>query len=179
MSYIGRWAASTRYSRNRYSNRRLTRQWQQEEVYRRIYREEKRWRTTSKIGSFGTQLIFEISSSKVQIARDWKREQGSRWADHEILNAPPRSEFQGPEKLTTTMTVVFNAELGVRPKAMIATVEHMVRTGDVEYLVLGGQIYGWNAHKFLIKKASTSYDRVYNRGELVKATMDLTFEEYW
>lgn len=178
MSNLGTWAAAVHYPAVSRNNR-LTRQWQQEEIYRRRYQEERRWSTTSKIGAFGTQLIFEISPSRIQIPKNWKREQGSRWADHEILNNAPRSEFQGPEKLTTTLTVVFNAQDGVRPKTMIDTVENMIRNGTVEYLVLGGQIYGWGAHKFLIKKASTSYDRVYNRGELVKATMDLTFEEYW
>jgi len=76
------------------------------------------------------------------------------------------------------MTVTLSAEHGVAPRTSIANIERMIRNGDVEYLVLGGKIYGWG-HKWAITGASQTWDRIYNKGELVKATLDLTFEEYW
>jgi len=131
-----------------------------------------------KLASFGTSLIFEVNSRRVLPAKNWKRTQNGRWATHEILNKAPRSEFLGPDRTETTMTVTLSAEHGVTPRTSIANIERMIRNGDVEYLVLGGKIYGWG-HKWAITGASQTWDRIYNKGELVKATLDLTFEEYW
>lgn len=139
--------------------------------------EMRRAKAAGKLASFGTELVFEVNSRKIMPAKNWKRTQNGRWATHDILGQVPRSEFQGPDRTETTLTVVFNAEHGVRPRSMISTVEKMIRKGQVDYLVMGGQIYGWG-HKFCITGASEAWDTVYNRGELVKATMDLTFEEY-
>ena len=141
---------------------------------------EKREATRAgKLASFGTDLIFEVSSRKVLPAKSWKRRQDGRWAEHDIIGSVPRSEFLGPDRTETTLTVTFNAEWGVKPRAMIATVEKLIRTGKAEYLVLGGQIYGWGGHKFILTGASESWNRIMNRGELAQATMDLTFQEYW
>lgn len=153
--------------------------WQREQAARRRQEEQRRRARSSVVGSFGPNLVFEVGERKILTPKNWKRAQSSRWATHDILNAPPRSEFQGPDRLETTMTVDLSAEHGVKPKKTMELIEQMIRRGDVEYLVLGGQIYGWNAHKFLIESSSTAYNTVYNRGELVRCSVDITFKEYW
>lgn len=154
-------------------------QWQREQQYKRRADEYRRRQSASVIGSFGANLVFEVSDRRILTPENWKRNQSSRWAEHNILNASPRSEYQGPERMETTMTVLLSAEHGVKPKKMLETIEEMVRKGDVEYLVLGGKIFGWNAHRFLLESSSASFNRVYNRGELVSCSVDLTFREYW
>lgn len=152
--------------------------WQREQAARRRQDEQRRRARSSVVGSFGPSMIFEVSDRRIMTPKNWKRSQSSRWATHDILNAPPRSEFQGPDRMETTMTVDLSAEHGVKPKKTLELIEQMVRRGDVEYLVLGGQVYGWNAHKFLLESSSAAYNTVYNRGELVRCSVDLTFKEY-
>lgn len=141
--------------------------------------EREKAQRAGKLASFGTSLIFEVNSRKVLTAKNWKRTQNGRWATHDILGKTPRSEFLGPDRTETTMTVTLSAEHGVSPRSMISKIEKMIRNGDAEYLVLGGKIYGWGGHKWVITGASEAWDRIYNKGELAKATLDLTFEEYW
>ncbi|RGM25116.1 hypothetical protein DXC31_02580 [Mediterraneibacter gnavus] len=59
---------------------------------------------------------------------------------------------------------------------MIDMLEKAVRTGQVEYLVIGGKIIG--GHKMYISGVSEAWKTIYNKGELVKANVDVTFVEY-
>lgn len=148
-------------------------------IQKRRKEEKSKAEKASKIGSFGSDLIFTVSPKKILPAKDWKRTQNGRWATHNIIGKAPRSEFQGPDRTETTLTVTFSAEYGVKPRHMISKVEKLIRKGTAEYLVLGGKIYGHQGHKHVITGASEAWETIFNKGELVKATMDLTFEEYW
>lgn len=139
--------------------------------------ERSRAQRAGKLASFGPVLVFEVNDRKVLPAKNWKRTQNGRWATHEILGKVPRSEFLGPDIGETTFTVTLSAEHGVSPRAMIAKIERLIRNGNAEYLVLGGKIYGWG-HKWVLTGASESWNRIYNKGELVQASLDLTFKEY-
>lgn len=46
----------------------------------------------------------------------------------------------------------------------------------MEYLVIGGKIMGSN--KMAITATSEAWNAIYNKGELVKAKIDVTFMEY-
>lgn len=59
---------------------------------------------------------------------------------------------------------------------MMDYINHCVETGEVQMLVIGFRRVG--KHRWKITNASTAYEVVYSRGELVKAKMTLTMEEY-
>jgi hypothetical protein len=52
----------------------------------------------------------------------------------------------------------------------------MVESGTAEYLVIGTRPVGRNP--FRLTGSSETWDKVYSRGELAKATMTITLEEY-
>ncbi len=52
----------------------------------------------------------------------------------------------------------------------------MVESGTAEYLVIGARPVGKNP--FRLTGSSETWDRIYNKGELAKATMTITLEEY-
>lgn len=128
------------------------------------------------LGCWGTDLIFEVNSKKILTAKDIKVSQDSRWTKHNILQNVPRGEFSGPDTMGVTLTITLSAEHGVKPRSMVEKIRKANRSGQVEYLVIGGKIMGSN--KMAITATSETWDAIYNKGELVKAKIDVTFMEY-
>jgi len=128
------------------------------------------------VGTLGRSIIFEVSDERVMTFRDFGREVSGRWAAHEVMQAKPRSEFLGAGMQSVSLTITLSATLGVRPRAVLQAVEAMVETGAAEYLVIGTGPVGRNPFKLV--GASETWDAVYNRGELAKATLTITLEEY-
>ena len=130
----------------------------------------------AQIGNFGKLITFEVSSGKMLALKDLKRTVAGRWKKHEIVGAAPRSEFQGPDLDETTVTAILSAEHGVKPRATIERLEAAARSGEVDYLIIGGKRVGTG--KVYISSISEEWDTIWNKGELVKATINITFAEY-
>ena len=128
------------------------------------------------IGNFGKLITFEVSSEKMLALKDLKRTVAGRWKKHEIVGAAPRSEFQGPDLDETTVTAILSAEHGVKPRATIERLEAAARSGEVDYLIIGGKRVGTG--KVYISSISEEWDTIWNKGELVKAPINITFAEY-
>lgn len=130
----------------------------------------------AQIGNFGKLITFEVSSEKMLALKDLKRTVAGRWKKHEIVGAAPRSEFQGPDLDETTVTAILSAEHGVKPRATIERLEAAARSGEVDYLIIGGKRV--ETGKVYISSISEEWDTIWNKGELVKATINITFAEY-
>lgn len=130
----------------------------------------------AQIGNFGKLITFEVSSEKMLALKDLKRTVAGRWKKHEIVGAAPRSEFQGPDLDETTVTAILSAEHGVKPRATIERLEAAARSGEVDYLIIGGKRVGTG--KVYISSINEEWDTIWNKGELVKATINITFAEY-
>lgn len=130
----------------------------------------------AQIGNFGKLITFEVSSEKMLALKDLKRTVAGRWKKHEIVGAAPRSEFQGPDLDETAVTAILSAEHGVKPRATIERLEAAARSGEVDYLIIGGKRVGTG--KVYISSISEEWDTIWNKGELVKATINITFAEY-
>lgn len=128
------------------------------------------------VGNFGKLITFEVSSNKMLALSDFKRTVVGRWKKHELIGAAPRPEFQGPDSDETTVTAILSAEHGVKPRATIERLESAVRSGEVDYLIIGGKRVG--SGKVYISSISEEWDTIWSRGELVKATINITFAEY-
>lgn len=128
------------------------------------------------IGTLGTDLVFETSDNYVLTFDGMTRDLSSRWATHETPGVKPRAEFLGPGLQTVSLPITLSSNLGVKPRQMLERVEQMVETGDTEYLILGYRPVGKN--RFRVTASSETWDVIYNRGELARAKLTLTLEEY-
>lgn len=128
------------------------------------------------IGNWGKVISFETSADKTLTFSKFKREVSGRWKKHNIIGKKPKGEFAGPDSSRVTMEVVLSAERGIRPRKTIEKIEKAVEKGQVEYLYVGGKKVG--SRKMALESASETWDEVWNAGELVKATLALTFSEY-
>lgn len=130
----------------------------------------------AQIGNFGSLITFEVSANRMLPLTDMKRTVSGRWKKHNIIGRSPRAEFQGADTDETKITAILSAEHGIRPRQMIDKLESAARSGQVDYLVIGGKRIG--SSKVYISSLSEEWDCIWNRGELVKATINITFSEY-
>ena len=82
----------------------------------------------------------------------------------------------GGGRRKVTFTIKLDARHGIRPRTTIDQIEKHVRSGTPESLIIGGKKVG--SSKMTINSISETWDEVWNRGELVRASLDLTLEEY-
>lgn len=128
------------------------------------------------IGKFGSTIKFSVSSDKVLTFNNLKRTASGRWAKHNIIGAKPKSEFQGAESGSVTMDVNLSAEHGVKPRTMADKIIKASEKGTLEYLIVGGKKVC--KKKCYIQSVSDLWNVVMNKGELVSASLTLTFSEY-
>lgn len=126
-------------------------------------------------GAFGKTIVFEVNDRKILAPQDVKREISGRWKTHEIVSKRPKMEFLGPDLAETKMKIVLSAEHGVSPRKTLENIEKAVNEGTTDWLVIGGKILG--SQKVAITSCSEAWDTIYNQGELVKATVEITLKE--
>lgn len=128
------------------------------------------------IGTLGRNVVFEVSDDRVFTFSELTREVTSRWTNHEPQGVKPKPEFLGAGLQTASLTITLSATLGVRPRDVLEAIENMVENGTVETLVIGNRPVGSNP--FRLTGSSEAWNTVYNRGELARATLTISLEEY-
>lgn len=128
------------------------------------------------IGNFGKLITFETNDKRILSPKNFKREVSGRWAEHERIGKVPLRQFLGPENAKVTFTITLDARHGVKPRKTMSKIEKYIKKGTAENLVIGGTKVGKT--KMTINSMSESWDEIWNKGELVRASVDLTFEDY-
>ena len=128
------------------------------------------------IGTLGRNVVFEVSDDRVCTFSELTREVTSRWTNHEPQGVKPKPEFLGAGLQTASLTITLSATLGVRPRDVLEAIENMVENGTAETLVIGNRPVGSNP--FRLTGSSEAWNTVYNRGELARATLTISLEEY-
>lgn len=128
------------------------------------------------IGSLGRKIIFETNDKRILTFNDMTREVSGRWVEHEVLSVKPKPEFLGAANQSITIQITLSATLGVRPRTVLDEVAAMVESGAAEYFIVGNKPV--SANPFRLISASETWNRLYSRGELVKATLTITLGEY-
>ena len=128
------------------------------------------------IGNIGKLITFETSDKRILSPRNFKKEVSSRWASHARINKKPKRQFLGPDTVKISFVIVLDARHGVKPRKILKAIEKDVRKGTPRSIVIGGKKVISN--KITINSVSETWDEVWNKGELIRATAELTIEEY-
>ena len=128
------------------------------------------------IGMWGPKIVFRVSEKEVFTFTNLKRSAGSEWASHSRIGKKAQSEYLRPKVQQLKFTMSLDATLGVRPRATMELLEQYTETGEIYYFIVGCKMVGQNPWK--ITDLSEAWEVVYSRGELVKAKVDVTMEEY-
>ena len=127
------------------------------------------------IGILGN-LRFRVNDSQVFTFQNLKREISASWNTMDRIGQKPLSEFSGPDLQTMSFDVTLDVSLGVKPRYLLEVLERMTESGEVNTLVIGKKMVGNN--KWVITKSSEAWEVVLRGGELYRATVSLTLQEY-
>lgn len=127
------------------------------------------------IGTLGP-IVFEVSDKKVLTFKGMTRDVSGRWTEHEVMGVKPKPEFLGAGNQKINLPITVSATLGVKPRKMLELVEDMVESGDAEYLIIRCRPVG--RHPFRLTASSETWGDMYRHGELAKASLTITLEEY-
>lgn len=128
------------------------------------------------LGSWGKVIVFKVSSKKVLTPRDFSRKTSIQFAEHSLANKRPKLQFLNAGLDEFTFTVVLDASLGIKPRKTMYNIRKAAKHGQSEWLIIGKKTV--SKHKTVITDISEAYNVVYNKGEIVRATVDLSFKEY-
>ena len=128
------------------------------------------------IGNWGPDVVFSVSDRRVLTFNDMNHTVGSTWATHSRIGLKDQVEYLRPKLQKLTFTITLNASFGVRPRAVIEMLERHAELGHVFPFVVGGKRVG--RHPWRITDQSEAWETIYNKGELYKAKVNLTMEEY-
>lgn len=128
------------------------------------------------IGNFGSRIIFETSDRRILTFSGMTQKISGKYANHNVVGQKDRPEFTGPGSRSVSFTIVLDVNMGVRPREIMERIEDAVENGETAYLVIGGRPVGQN--KFYISSMSEAFDVVLSHGEIARATLNVSMEEY-
>lgn len=128
------------------------------------------------VGTLGRRIVFEVSDDKAMLLQSMTREVKSRWTTHTTFGSKPKAEFLGADNQSVSISIYLSSNLGVRPRKVMESIAAMVESGTAERLVIGGRPVG--SRPFRLTGSSEAWNKLYSRGELAKATVSITLEEY-
>ncbi len=123
----------------------------------------------------GAYLGMSFTTSDHRIltpASGLKRTIAGRFATHTPIGGKPRLEYLGQETEQVTFTIELNALYGVKPRALIRQLK--AKVGKHGNLVLGGE----RISNYVLKQIDVTYYEVTKQGGVMRASVDLTLEEY-
>lgn len=129
-----------------------------------------------KIGSFGKTIVFEVTSKKILTPTNVKKEIEPRWESFDRILQKPKKQFLGPGDSSLSMDIRISGMHGQKPRKTIEKIEEAAEKGKIDNLIIGGKKVFQG--KCYISKISEEWECIYNKGELMAATISLAFSEY-
>ena len=129
----------------------------------------------AKMARWGS-IVFSVNSNKALTFKDMERSYSAEWEEHKIVGKRPKMEFMGAGLDEIKVEVILDAELGIKPRATMKKFREAAKKGAVYYFYVGGRKVAVN--KFCIVSGTEHWKEIWNKGELVKASAEITFKEY-
>ena len=132
-------------------------------------------RTPGMLGALGP-MIFEVSGSKVQTLRNYKRKTRSRTATHDVIGGEKSVvEYVGGEPSEITFEMQLSRDLGVDIEEELLTLDSMVNSGVAYYFILGGEVIGYD--RWYVTELGESVESMDRLTQKWLVTVDVTLKE--
>lgn len=128
------------------------------------------------VGNLGSAIVFETSDNRVLTFSGMTQKVSGKYTKHNVIGKKDKPEFTGPGNRSVSFKVLLDVSLGMRPMDIMNSMERAVESGETNHLVVGGRPIGEN--KFYISSLSEAYDVVMSHGEIARASLNITLEEY-
>ena len=129
----------------------------------------------AKMAKWG-DITFSVSSEKVLSFQGMERSYSAKWEEHPIIGKRPKLEFMGPAMDEIKIEVILDAGLGVKPRATMKKFREAAKKGKVHFFYVGGKRVV--KRKLYIASGTEHWKEIWNKGELVRASAEITFKEY-
>ena len=131
----------------------------------------------SQIGSWGKNLVFEVSSYSIRTYKDLKTSASAKYADIELLEGKPRKQYIAPANRTASFSVTIRADQNwLKPRDLIDLLQNSIENGEANYLIIGGVPLSKNP--YILTSMEADWGLIFSKGELYQAKVNLSFEEY-
>ena len=128
------------------------------------------------IGIWGNRIIFETSDRRLLTFSGMTKKVSGKYAKHSVIGQKDYPEFTGPGNRNISFKMLLDVSFGIKPREIMDSIEEAVENGEVNYLIVGGRMFGKN--KYYISSVSEALNVVMSRGEIVQATLNVSMEEY-
>ena len=92
----------------------------------------------SYIGYFG-DIVFSVDQDRMLTPKDYEREGGSRWNEHNLLLRKPVSQFAGPELEKLKFKIILDVCHGIEPETQLKALREIRDNGIVLPLVINSK----------------------------------------
>lgn len=128
------------------------------------------------IGSFG-DIVFLCSDSTILTFQDLSFNRSASYAEHKILGGNGLVEFTGINAASCSISMNFEASLGVDPLKQITELERMLNDHEANLFVLDGKPVG--SGYWVIESINETYELIDNNGRAKKITASVSLKEYY
>lgn len=126
----------------------------------------------ARIGSLG-RIVFEVGEKAVFTPRSLEQSRKAVFAEHEILDRPPKLQFCGVGLWELSLEILLHARF-CDPEARRDELAELQESGEHQPLVLGGQVQG----EFVLEDLDLKASSLDARGRMVFATLTLKLKQW-
>lgn len=131
----------------------------------------------NEIGSYGSKVVFEVSSYSVRSFKNLKTSAGAKYANIELLEGKPRKQFIAATNQSVSLDITLRADQNwISPRDMRDLLVNMCESGEANYLIIGGKPISNNP--FILTAVSDEWGVIFNDGSLFSINLSLSLEEY-
>lgn len=128
------------------------------------------------IGCWGSDVVFEVSDSRVFTFSDFQRTVSAEYAEHNRIGGRAELELLYPNPQEIKFTMILDATFGVKPRSTLELLELSCETGRVNPLIIGEKRVGKN--NWVITSIDEEWDVIYSMGEVARVNVDVSMREY-
>lgn len=122
------------------------------------------------------KILTSLNDTRVMTFNDLQRRTRARTATHDLINRQSVTEFIGEDAETISLDIKLVRQLGVNPEEEARRVRDYVKSGYVDYLIIGGEVIGDG--QWLITDVQEKLRIVDCFGRIVVSELALDFQSY-
>ena len=127
------------------------------------------------IGSLG-DVVFEVSSEKVQTFRDFQIQRSAKFSEHAIHGRKALLEFTGLPPASVSLNIRLDAGLGVIPKDELDYLHFTLKSHYAVPLILDGEPQGDGL--WVLESIDEKHEIIDNFGTSIAVEVSLKLKEY-
>ena len=127
------------------------------------------------IGSLG-DVVFEVSSEKVQTFRDYQIQRSAKFSEHTIHGRKALLEFTGLAPASVSLNIRLDAGLGSIPKDELDYLHFVLKSHYAVTLILDGEPQGDGL--WVLESIDEKHEIIDNFGTSIAVEVSLKLKEY-